>query len=518
MHQLEPPNDLLFEGFLLRPQGLLRLDGTGNAEPVALGSRALDLLRLLVERQGEVVSKETILSTVWPGATVEESNLTVQIASLRRVLDRNHGRESKIQTIRGRGYRFTAAVSRGDKAAAPPLGAELPDKPSIAVLPFENLTGDPTRDYFADGMVEEIITSLSRIRWLFVIARSSSFTYKGQNVDVRQIGRELGVRYLLEGSVRRDAGLVRIAAQLIDTTTGVHIWGDRFDGQLEDSFALQDKVAFEVAGIIEVSLTTAEAERVIRRPAADPSACDLYLRAMTLSWAWSRESTRAALDLLTRAIRRDPNYGPALALASACQTNLHLGRWTDDPEVSRREATDLARRALRCAGGDAVVLGYAALTLGYFGEDIGASIALVDRALTLNPSFALGWGTQAWLKVWAGQPESALIDFATALRLSPREIASNWLFGSGIACFFVHRFAEAEAMLLRSLQGQPNWPPTYRFLAACYAHMGQLAAAHEAIEKLRQLTSVIMPAIEHWRRPEDHELYLSGLRLAAGMR
>ena len=517
MPQPEPRDDLLFEGFLLRPQGLFRLDGTGNAQPMPLGSRALDLLRVLAERQGELVSKETIMNAVWPGTAVEDSNLTVQIANLRRILDRDRNQGSAIQTIPGRGYRFTAPVTHSNAAAGVLPGPAVPDQPSIAVLPFGNLTGDPAQEYFADGMVEEIITALSRIRWLFVIARSSSFSYKGQNADIRKIGRELGVRYLLEGSVRRDAGRVRIHAQLIDTTTGVHIWSDRFEGELDDIFALQDKVAFEVAGIIEVTLKATEAQRVIRRPATDPTAYDLYLRAMSLSWAWNRESTHAALDLLMRAIRLDPHYGPALALASACQTNLHLGRWTDDPEVSRTEAIDLARRSLRYAGDDASVLGNAALTLGYFGEDIGASIALVDRALALHPSFARGWATRAWLKVWAGQPESALADFATALRLSPREIASNWLLGSGIANFFARRFAEAEMMLLRSLQGQPNWPPTYRFLAACYAHMGRLEAAHEAIQKLRQLTSVIAPAIEHWRRPEDHELYLSGLRLATGV-
>lgn len=514
---MHPTDGLRFEGFRLRPEGLSREDGSGMAEPVPLGSRALELLRLLVERRGEVVSKQAIMEAVWPGVAVEESNLTVQIANLRRALDRDRGQGSAIQTIPGRGYRFTPAIESMPDAAVAAASPELPDKPSIAVLPFANLTADPAQDYFADGMVEEIITALSRIRWMFVIARSSSFAYKGQNADVRQIGRELGVRYLLEGSVRRDAGRIRIHAQLIDAMSGAHVWGDRFEGGLEDVFALQDKIAFEVAGIIHDSVTAAEAQRISRRPAADPTVYDLYLRAEVLSWNWDRDSALAALDLAMRAVGRDPHYGRALALASACQMNLHLGRWTDDPEVSRAEAIDLARRALQLPDDDATVLGYAALTLGYFGEDIGASIALVDQALALNPSFARGFATRAWLKVWAGEPQSALDDFGTALRLSPRELATNWLLGSGIACFFAHRFTEAATLLLRSLHGHSHWPPTYRFLAACYAHMGRVEEARRAIEKLRQLTTVIMPAIDQWRRAEDRELFISGLRLAAGV-
>jgi TolB-like protein len=197
---------MLFEGFLLQPHGLFRLDGAGNAEPVPVGSRALDLLHLLIDRHGAVVPKKAILNAVWPGTAVEESNLTVQIANLRKILDGDRSRGSVIQTIPGRGYRFTAVVTRSENAGALP-GPELPDQPSIAVLPFANLSSDATQDYFVDGLVEEIITALSRIRWLLVIARSSSFTYKGQNLDVRRIGRELGVRYLLECPSGRNASL-----------------------------------------------------------------------------------------------------------------------------------------------------------------------------------------------------------------------------------------------------------------------------------------------------------------------
>jgi len=496
----------------------LRRDG----EPVALEPQVFDLLVYLVRNRDRVVSKDDLIESIWGGRTVSESAVTTGLNAARKAVGDNGAAQAVIRTIARKGVRFVAYVTEEGVQPAPvappalptaPL--TLPDKPSIAVLPFANLSGDPEQEYFADGMVEEITLALSRIDWLFVIARNSSFTYKGQNVDIKRVGSELGVRYVLEGSVRKAAGRLRITAQLIDATNGVHLWADNFEGRLRDVFELQDRVAFEVSGILEVTLTRAETRRSIQRPTTDLTTYDLYLRATTTSWTWSRASMVAALELLYRAIERDPQFGPALALASACHTNLHIGHWTDDFESSRREAIDLAQRSLRFANDDPNVLGYAALSLGYFGEDITASIALVDQALALNPSFVRGWATRAWLKVWAGDPESALGDFETALRVCPREMAPNWLLGMGVANFFARRLADAETMLLRSLQGHPDWPPTYRFLAACYAHMGRRDDAHRALEKLKELTPVVAPAISHWRKPEDREFYLCGLRLAA---
>jgi len=249
----------LFETFRFdrRSDALFRRDERGVFAPLAMGSRALDILTVLVKRPGDLVSRAAIISTVWPETAVEDSNLNVQIAALRRVLDEGRTEGSCIQTVPGRGYRFTGAVTRietepGAHAVALPRSAvaSLPEKPSLAVMAFQNMSGDPEQEYFADGMVEEIITALSRIRWLFVIARNSSFTYKGKAVDVKQVGRELGVRYVVEGSVRRAGGRVRITAQLIDALSGAHLWAERFDGSLEDVFDLQDKVASNVAGVI----------------------------------------------------------------------------------------------------------------------------------------------------------------------------------------------------------------------------------------------------------------------------
>ena len=382
------------------------------------------------------------------------------------------------------------------------------------MLPFQNMSGDPEQEYFADGMVEEIITALSRIRWLFVIARNSSFTYKGQSVDVKQVGRELGVRYVLEGSVRKGGNRVRITAQLIDAVTGTHLWADRFDGSLEDVFELQDEVASSVAGVIEPTLQAVEIRRSSGRPTCDLTAYDLYLRA--LARPWDREGIVAALDLLGQAIERDPHYGPALALAARCHQNLHVNGWNADPESTRREGIDLARRALRTAAEYPDVLGHAAWALAYFGEDIDAAIELIDRALALHPSFADGWVISGWLRLWAGQAELAIEHFETSLRLSPHARRSGTFMAIGVGHFFAQRFGDAAAMLLRSLQEHPGWAPTHRFLAACYAHMGRLDEARETIKRLQAVTPVVVPDAAHWRNQEHRELFLSGLRLAAG--
>jgi TolB-like protein/class 3 adenylate cyclase/Flp pilus assembly protein TadD len=405
-----------------------------------------------------------------------------------------------------------AAADKSPSAPKPPV-LPLPDKPSIAVLPFQNMSGDPEQDYFADGMVEEIITALSRIRWLFVIARNSSFTYKGQTVDVKQIGRELGVRYLLEGSVRKAAGRVRITAQLIDATSGAHLWADRFDGSLEVVFDLQDKVASSVAGVIEPTLRAAEIRASSKRPASDLTAYDLYLRALPLL---AIRETQQALDLLQSAIDRDPQYGPALAQAAQCHFQLDMYGRTNDAEITRRNGVSLARKAIRVAPDEPEVLANTAIVLGYFGEDIDAATALVDRALLLNPSYASGWYWSGVLRNWAGRPDIALEHFATSLRLSPCDRFPFGLTAIGMALFFTRRFEDAAAKLLESLQHLPNHPMTYRFLAACYAHLGRRTEAQEALKGLRTLTSVVVETASRYRNAELRELYLSGLRLAAG--
>ena len=406
----------------------------------------------------------------------------------------------------------TMILTPDSAARAPPL---LPDKPSIAVLPFQNMSGDPEQEYFADGMVEEIITALSRIRWLFVIARNSSSTYKGRSVGVKQVGRELGVRYVLEGSVRKGGNRVRITAQLIEAETGAHLWADRFDGSLEDVFDLQDKVAINVAGVIEPALQAAEVRRSAARPTHDVTAYDLYLRALATYYPITKDRLLEAVELLHQAIAIDRYCGPALSLAAMCQMRLFREGWDEEPETAGK-GVDLARQALQVAGDDPGILANAAFVLANFGEDIGAMMALVDRALTLTPSFSRGWFLSGVLRLWAGQHDLAIEHAKTALRLSPRERTGTPLSLIGEAHFFKREFDEAASRLLLSVQENPGYPHSYRVLAACYAQMGRLDEARAIIARLRSITPRLVPSAAQLRSPADRELFLSGLRVAAG--
>jgi TolB-like protein len=420
------------------------------------------------------------------------------------------------------GGRAAGARDAGEPGTRQPAGAAAPhilpppDKPSIAVLPFTNMSGDPEQEYFADGMVEEIITALSRIRWLFVIARNSTFTYKGKAVDIKQVGRELGVRYVLEGSVRKSGNRVRITGQLIDAATGTHLWADRFDGLLEDIFELQDHVASSVAGVIEPALQTAETARSVGCPTDDLTAYDLYLRAYAMVWS-SAARIREALGLVEQAVARDPRYGIALAWAAFCCLRLLLDGQSEDRDADRRKGAEYARRALAVAGDDPVILANSAQALAYFGEDIGAMMALVGRALELNPTYARGWLISGLLRLWAGECETAIEHINVSLRLSPRARNGVPLSVVGLAHFFLRRFDQAVPNLLVTIQEDSTDPRPYRNLAACYAHMGRLDDAREMIARLRTFTPVLIPDdARYLRNPEHRELFVSGLRLAVG--
>jgi TolB-like protein len=492
---------------------------------VELEPKVFDLLAFLVQHRDRVVSKEDLIAAVWDGRIVSESAVTTRLNAARRAIGDDGKAQRLIRTFTRKGIRFMGDVAEipdllpravlEPGEAGPPAGrASIADKPSIAVLPFQNLSGDPAQDYFVDGMVEEIITALSRIRWLFVLARNSSFAYKGKAVDVKQVGRDLGVGYVLEGSVRKAGGRVRITGQLIDAGTAAHLWADRFEGQLEDVFELQDKVASSVAGVIEPELQAAETARSASRPTADLTAYDLYLRAYEMFLSSARRIPEA-LALLEQAIVRDPRYRPALALAAlSCFALLRDSR-SESPSLDRAKGIDFARRALEGSADDPGVLVNAATALAYFGEDIGAMMALVDRALAINPNFARGWHIAGLLRVWAGEPDDALRYLAAALRLSPRARIGTSANLIGLAHLFARRFVEGEPHLLLAIQDDPSFPSPYRILAACYAHLGRLDDARDVIRRLRAITPVVMPDASHYRKAEHREILLSGLRLAS---
>src|SRR5712671_5663530 len=306
--------------------------------PVRLGNRALDVLSVLAAARGDVVTKDELLARVWPGQVVEENNLQVQVSALRKALDEEKSGQSYLVTVPSRGYRLIGVAGSSHAPA-------LPDKPSIAVLPFQNMSDDPQQEYFADGIVEDIITALCHMRWLFVIARDSSFAYKGRTADVKQVGRELGVRYVVEGGVRKAAQRVRITAQLIDASTGAHLWADHFDGGLEDIFDLQDQVTASVVGAIAPKLEQAEIERAKRKPTESLDAYDYFLRGMANFYQRSRKANDDALQLFYKAIEFDPDFATAYGMAAWCYAWRKISGWMTDPAQEVAEGARLAWRA-----------------------------------------------------------------------------------------------------------------------------------------------------------------------------
>jgi adenylate cyclase len=408
-----------------------------------------------------------------------------------------------------------SAVQSGSSPVEQALA--LPDKPSIAVLPFENMSGDPEQDYFADGMVDDITTALSRFKLLFVIARNSSFTYKGKAVDIRQVGRELGVRYVLEGSVRKASGKVRITGQLIDASTGAHLWADRFEGGLSDIFALQDQMTESVVSAIAPKLLQTEIELAARRRPDNLSAYDLYLRAMPRFYLMTREGSAEALQLFNRALEIDSRFGVAATVAASCrQLNIIQG-WAPDLKSENEEVARLLRVALGIDENDPEALAFAGNLIAKQSGDLDAAKEMVDRAVALNPNSALVWDQRGYLYQGLGQAEEAIRSFERAIRLSPLD-PMNFMAFAGLASAFIRqeRFDEAVAAAKKSLRkSHQTFTGAYRCLAAALAQLGREAEAREAAVRMLELDpnfriSEWMPGGGRWQSPQ----FIEGLRKA----
>lgn len=424
---------------------------------------------------------------------------------------KNIERPIRVFRVRDRGI---AASQRSSLA--------LPDKPSIAVLPFNNMSGDPEQEYFADGVVEEIITALSRMRWLFVIARNSSFIYKGRAVGVKQVGRELGVGYVLEGGVRKAANRVRITAQLIDASTGVHLWADHFEGALDDIFDLQDEVTASVVGAIAPKLEWAEIERTKRKPTESLDAYDHYLRAIASFHQGHRDCNRQAneeaLRLSYRAIELDPCYSSAYGLAAHCYASRGPNDWMVDRVKEIAEARRLARRAAELGHDDALALSRAGWVLAFLCHDLDAGDALLERALALDPNLQLAWRLSAWVKVFLGDLESAIEHFTHSISHGPRDpfiFAAHH--GISFAHFYAGRYDDAVAWAEKALAGAPNHAAALRLLAAAHALAGRLKEAQSAIARMCELDSsyrISYVKRTPSRRPDHIARYEEGLRKA----
>jgi adenylate cyclase len=504
-----------------------------GAEPVALSKRAVALLRILVERAGALVSKNALIEAAWPGLAIEESNLTVQIAALRRALGEEPGGQDWIVTLPRRGYRFVgpavtqseapiATTATADPAAklTPMRAIALSDKPSIAVLPFENLSGDPNEDYFSDGITEDIITELSRFSELFVIARNSSFTYKSKAVDVRQVGRELGVRYVLEGSIRRAGDRVRIAAQLVDATTAAHLWAERFNRKLEDVFAVQDEIACTIGPILAAHVNKAEIERTLFKPPTAWHAHDYYLRAVA-SMASFYSSFQAkdlyeARRLLEASLSTDPTYARAYTTLSFTYSAAFSN--PADIDYTTNAALDHAYEFAQKAVQFDPYLPQAHSQLGWvliWKRRHEAAISSFERAIALNPNFC-DWRFIAGLTL-AGEHERALKVSEAYLRLDPFHPANALTF-IGVALFLLGRYSDALVVLLDSVSRSPN-SRAHTTLAATYGQLGRLEEAQaEAREVLRIEPNYTITShrrlLAPFKNSVDAENYFDGIRKA----
>jgi len=534
---------LRFDHFALDlARGCLR---AGDQE-VDVRPKTFEVLCYLAQNAGRLVSKPELFEAVWANVSVCDDSLVQCIRELRQKLGDVDRRLIKTVSRRGyfldatvsaqapqrRGYQFVAPVARvspdsgaetqSAPAAAPPGRSDTDhtpsDKPSIAVLPFANIGGDPEQEYFADGMVEEIITALSRFSSLLVIAPNSSLAYKGRSVDVKQVGRELGVRYVLDGSVRKAANRLRITGQLIDAASGVHIWADRFDGALEDVFDLQDEVTASVVGAMSPKIEQAEIERAKRKPTGSLDAYDYFLHGIATD-GWTREPNSEALRLFHKAIEIDPDFASAYGMAAWCYAVRKAGRWMVDWAEEVAEGSRLARKAVNLGKDDAVALSRGGFALAYVAHDLDAGSLFIDRALALNPNLAFAWLAAGWLKIWLGEPEAALNHLAHTIRLSPFDpMMPSIQAAIAFANFLAGDYDKASSVAEQVLRETPDGPVPLRYAAATNALAGRMKEAQQAMARLRQIDPELRVSNLHdfapLRRRQDRARYEEGMRKA----
>ena len=511
--------------------------------PVPLEPQVFDLLAYLVEQRDRVVSKDDLLAAVWNGRIVSESALTTRINAARRAIGDSGDAQRLIRTLRGRGIRFVGTVREETAAeaitdpgvslpsadrfsiAVSPLtntsGAplSLPRKPSIAVLPFTILSDDPEQQYFADGVVEDIITALSRFKSLFVIARNSSFTYRGKAVDIKQVGRELGVRYVLEGSVRKSADKVRINGQLIDSTTGAHLWADRFEGKLKDVFELQDQITTNVVGELITNVEVAEIERARRKPSTSLDAYDCYWKGLAEYWKISQPGSDDALAYFLKAIDFDENFASAYGFAATTYAVRWQNRWMVNVAQERAEAVRLARLAIELGQSDEVALSRGGFVLAAIAGELDFGAECARRSLMMNPNYAIGWLHSAWISLYSGDHQTVRANVGQFERLSPR---APTLFQGKLAAAFAHVFEghykEAAYLAEQLTHELPSLGSAWRVLAMSRALAGDVALANIATKKMLELDpSLRVPAMSSTmplRRAVDVERLKEGYLLA----
>jgi TolB-like protein len=496
-----------------------------SGELVAMQPQVFDLLVHLLKYRDRVVSRDDLIALVWGGRIVSDSTLDSRINAARNAIGDNGKEQRLIRTIPRKGIRFVGAVNgpcdaqaaSSGEAEQPHSGLALPDRPAIAVLPFDNMSGDREQEYFSDGISEDIITALSKLRWFFVIARNSSFTYKGRAVHMRQVATELGVRYVVEGSVRRSGDRVRITAQLNDTATGSHIWAEHYDRKLVDVFAVQDEITDAIVTAIEPQIYAAENFRSRRKPPNSVDAWDLVMRALSHHWRVTRPDSLTAQALLERAIAIDPNYGQALALfATNHMFGVHLG-WTD-LATAAPAAEQAALAAIAADSEDAWA--HTALGSVYFStRRLDHSLAEFELALQLNPNFSLAQGYYALALCYSGRWTDAYAATQRAIRQSPRDPSSAIYYGVAAYAQFVGRnYQDAIALAREATRQRGDLTGAYRVLTVAAGMTGQIELARSALHELRRTQPNISLAWIAtqlpWKYDADREHYLEGFRRA----
>ena len=495
-------------------------------EMVPMQPQVFDLLVHLLKHRDRVVSRGDLIALVWGGRIVSDSTLDSRINAARNAIGDNGKEQRLIRTIPRKGIRFVGAVNgQCDQKAKPPAQDSerprpvltLPDRPAIAVLPFDNMSGDREQEYFSDGISEDIITALSKLRWFFVIARNSSFTYKGKAVHIKQVAAELGVRYVVEGSVRKSGDRVRITAQLNDTATGSHLWAEHYDRNLTDVFAVQDEITDAIVTAIEPQIYAAENFRSRRKPPNSVDAWDLVMRALSHHWRVTQPDSVAAQALLERAIAIDPNYAQAQALfATNYMFGVHLG-WTDIATAAPA-AEQAALAAIATDSEDAWA--HTALGSVYFStRRLDHSLAEFELALQLNPNFSLAQGYYALALSYCGRWEDAYAATQRAIRLSPRDPSSAIYYGVAAYAQFVGKnYQEAIALAREATRQRGDLSGAYRVLTVAAGMTGQIELARNALQELRRTQPNISLAWIAtqlpWKLDADREHYLEGFRRA----
>ncbi len=502
-------------------------------ELIAIEPQVLDLLVHLIQNRDRVVSKDDLIASVWCGRAVSDANLTSRIYAARKALGDDGQRQTLIRTIARKGHRFVGAVRlhpEDDEAAAPATELRpnelreeqqptlaLPDRPAIAVLPFVNMSDDPEQDYFSDGISEDIITALSRLRWFFVVARNSSFVYRGKSVNIRQIGAELGVGYVIEGSVRKDGDRVRITAQLNDVATGSHLWAERYDRGLADVFAVQDEITEAITASIEPQLFAAENFHARRRPPDSMDAWGLVMRALSHFWRLTQPDYVVAQELLEKAIAIDPGYGQALGVLATSHAFCAYNGWAD-MAVAVPLAERAALAAIRADSEDPwahLALGCVHVLLRRF-DDL---LAEFELALSLNPNFALAQSVYGLALAFCGRWQDAGAATARALRLSPRDPFSAIYNGMAAYAQFVgHDYAQAMRLARASIRLRSDHVGGYRMLCAAAAMSGHADVATSALDALRRaqpnFSLAWIAANMPFKHAADREHYLEAFRRA----